>query len=281
MSTDKCKIILSRKGFDSSSGGIASPVIDDKFFSLPIPEGGSGLSFDKLKVFGGNYSVLQLIRDLGSKKEFTECHMDPNLCPELYGLDETDGWSPAFGQEGGALTHLLTTNNVQPHAVFLFFGRFREAKLHQGKYEFCDKPDFHAIYGFMEVGEILLINKDKKCILTQDQQKKYGNHPHVTNTVTNRENSTLFIPATESKHGFKKTYGVFNFSEQLILTDTESRSSISHWKMDHAFWNTNFTYKLTINGDGTGQSPGRGQELVGDATTDSLAWIKEMIELYS
>ena len=64
--------------------------------------------------------------------------------------------------------------------LFFFFGRL-EAKLHEEKYEFCDKPDFHAIYGFMEVGEILLINKDKKCILTEDQQRNTA-IIHVTNT---------------------------------------------------------------------------------------------------
>ena len=32
------KIILSRKGFDSSSGGGPSPIVDGRCLSLPIPE---------------------------------------------------------------------------------------------------------------------------------------------------------------------------------------------------------------------------------------------------
>ncbi|MBX2843646.1 MAG: hypothetical protein KTR26_17890 [Flammeovirgaceae bacterium] len=41
----KPKIILSRKGFDSGMGGIASPILGDKMYSLPIPEADSGIQF--------------------------------------------------------------------------------------------------------------------------------------------------------------------------------------------------------------------------------------------
>ncbi|MGR7910121.1 Nmad3 family putative nucleotide modification protein [Lysinibacillus capsici] len=31
------KVIISRKGFDGTTGGKPSPIIDNKFISLPIP----------------------------------------------------------------------------------------------------------------------------------------------------------------------------------------------------------------------------------------------------
>ena len=43
------KIILSRKGFDSGYGGIASPVLPDgTLLSLPIPTTEMGITYDEL-----------------------------------------------------------------------------------------------------------------------------------------------------------------------------------------------------------------------------------------
>lgn len=44
------KLILSRKGFDSSAGGKPSFIYGDRLISLPIPEeNNSGISYDQLR----------------------------------------------------------------------------------------------------------------------------------------------------------------------------------------------------------------------------------------
>ena len=57
------KIILSRKGFDSSNGGISSPILPDgTLLSLPIPGKFDNLSFDDLNYNGVSFSnILRLI----------------------------------------------------------------------------------------------------------------------------------------------------------------------------------------------------------------------------
>ena len=51
------KIILSRKGFDSSNGGIPSPILPDgTLLSLPIPAKLDTISFDDLNYNGVLYS---------------------------------------------------------------------------------------------------------------------------------------------------------------------------------------------------------------------------------
>jgi len=43
------KIILSRKGFDSTSGGVPSPIFPDgRMLSLPIPDKQSHISYEKI-----------------------------------------------------------------------------------------------------------------------------------------------------------------------------------------------------------------------------------------
>ena len=42
-------VSLSRKGFDSKFGGVASPIIDNKVYSLPIPA-------DETQIFNPKYS---------------------------------------------------------------------------------------------------------------------------------------------------------------------------------------------------------------------------------
>ena len=86
------KIVLSRKGFDSTSGGAPSPIIDGVPYSLPIPT--------------GKYPSKSTYRDLGlgdivSKANSrwtaeTPCHEDP-----MFWEDKC-----AFGQRGAAQSHL-------------------------------------------------------------------------------------------------------------------------------------------------------------------------------
>ena len=50
------KLILSRKGFDSSAGGIASPILPDgRMISLPIPSSGDDFTFADINVPGCRY----------------------------------------------------------------------------------------------------------------------------------------------------------------------------------------------------------------------------------
>jgi hypothetical protein len=57
------KVILSRKGFDKSAGGIASPIMrNGTLLSLPIPSSNDTEKFSKLKY--GKKTYLEIIREL-------------------------------------------------------------------------------------------------------------------------------------------------------------------------------------------------------------------------
>lgn len=81
------KVILSRKGFDSNSGGLCSPIIFDELITLPIPVSdfqteGKGTYDDLILPNGYLYSTLlcDLGYDFGCNDNCErECHIDPDL----------------------------------------------------------------------------------------------------------------------------------------------------------------------------------------------------------
>ncbi|MEO1451875.1 MAG: hypothetical protein AAFV07_20255, partial [Bacteroidota bacterium] len=137
------RLILSRKGFDSSNGGIPSPVIRDQFYSLPIPQKKTGIRYVDLNFEG--IRTGQLLADLKAKvKNRDETHLDPDLKEDTV-KTRPKNWQPVFGQHGAALKHLLN-EGVGPGDLFLFFGWFRAAEqMENGSWRFLPgSPSFHA-----------------------------------------------------------------------------------------------------------------------------------------
>lgn len=125
------KIILSRKGFDSNTGGITSPIFDNgDMISFPIPEnakeGVSEDEFSTLHYDGINFS--ELLNQFGYHKEKNQiCHIDPDLVKERR-IAEVENWKAIFGQCGPAASHLDKKITVDKGDIFLFFGNFHYVK---------------------------------------------------------------------------------------------------------------------------------------------------------
>ena len=98
------KLILSRKGLDSSSGGYPSPILEEKLLSIPIPQTHQGIPYNRIQT-PVKRSVKSLGNELGMELP-ASCHLDPDLTYESLKL-RPNGWKPCFGQHGAALTHLV------------------------------------------------------------------------------------------------------------------------------------------------------------------------------
>ena len=122
------KVILSRKGFDSSYGGTASPILPDgTLLSLPIPSKAETVKFTDLHYDGQSYyDIVKSLKPTVKIKEKYACHLDPDLRRDV--ISRLDGWRPAFGQEGAALSH-LQNQCVGVGDLFLFYGWFKQAEL--------------------------------------------------------------------------------------------------------------------------------------------------------
>ncbi len=146
------RLILSRKGVDSSVGGFASPIFPDgTLWSVPIPDVRSPIRYRDLQAPANAARVVHNLsrgRIVGASR----VHMDPDL--DCNSMSRAPGWCGLFGQHGAAQRH-LQLQGVEPGDLFLFFGWFRQVHCVAGRWRYvADAPDQHVIFGWMQVGSI-------------------------------------------------------------------------------------------------------------------------------
>lgn len=261
------KIILSRKGFDSSYGKQANPILPDgTLLSLPIPDDDGNNTFSSLNWNGTSY--YDIIHSLKPKANIiNECHLDPDLRKDV--KDRLPGWKPAFGQSKAALSHLQNMG-VGEGDLFLFFGWFRETEMNQGKLIYKRKSkDLHIIYGYMQIGEII---DDPKS----DVPDWLKEHPHVSDKK-NRKNNAIYLPT--DKLSFIPSFngcGLLNYRKDRVLT--KDGMSKGKWDLPEFFKDVAISYHPHPWKDGYFKSADKGQEFVLDATPEIIDWAKQIIK---
>lgn len=212
------KVVLSRKGFDSGAGGGFSPFDPEtgKYIVLPIPVDAeelkicNPLKYEEIPIIS-NYldgypqtNLKSLMETMKKKatikgKESEYAHFDPWLgpCPWLAG--NSNHQIGAFGQVGGAQTH-LDKQKVHEGSLFLFFSRFttidknRENKIVPGISRENLNKDLYFIYGWLKVKKVIQQYKD--IVDDKSLQSLKSLHPHATEKYFENENypnNTLYI----------------------------------------------------------------------------------------
>lgn len=276
------KFILSRKGFDSDSGGHPSPILlDNRMVSLPIPSSDSIFYSDLQLGYKHCQTYYDMMKELtpeircdGKKVEInqtTTCHLDPDLGKDV--LKRPEGWLPVFGQIDAAQSH-LENMDIKEDDVFLFFGTFRKIQFVDKKIVF-DRNDRekHIIFGYLQIGEIL------RCDLEADVKKWMDYHPHCDIVRRGKTNNTIYIARKSLTWNRKQQgAGVFNFHKSLVLTK-ENRSK-SVWCLDPTlFKSLDISYHSEKSWKaGCFHSVGRGQEFVIEENRDIERYFKNLIE---
>ena len=263
------KVILSRKGFDSASGGLCNPILPDgTLLSMPIPGESrypvyyTDLSYN-VKDSEGNIhkmSYEDILSQLSGEKWVArqQCHLDPDLRNEI--MKRQEGWMPAFGQCGMA-KKFLDDMDVSEGDLFLFFGRFRQTKFSkEGNIQYVrNAPEQHIIYGYMQVGKI---------IHNIEIDKNFKWHPHAENGKSNN----LYLPAERlSINPYMPGVGTLSYSYKRVLT--KFGMSISKWKLPDFIRGLDFRIETktqvllhdfhdALDGQEYFQFIGRGQEFV-------------------
>ncbi len=130
------KIIFSRKGFDSASGGAPSPIFPDgRLLSLPIPDRRSTICYKEIRWHEYNLGTIVSELTRGRIRTTHRAHLDPDLYRKS--LPRHRGWKPIFGQTGSARGH-LRNQGIREGDVLLFFGLFRNV-VFDGKRMIWDK----------------------------------------------------------------------------------------------------------------------------------------------
>ncbi len=266
------KVILSRKGFDSTNGGCPSPIFPDgTLLSLPIPSDDSD-SYDRLSYEDISYA--KLLKQLRPKRTYNHCHVDPDLRPNVRS-SVVDGWIPAFGQIDAA-QGLLSNAGVEPGDVFLFFGWFRQIETTEAGYRFKKKhngdfyswADMHVIYGYMQIGNVL----------TEPAEiEKYKWHPHASASRLMNKTNALYLPSERlSWDSNKSGWGTIDFRKDRVLTmEGKSRgiwNPLPFLMPEHIYGN-----KKNSARDGGLYYAGIWQELVINESEGLLEWVKDII----
>ena len=244
------KIIFSRKGFDSTAGGIPSIKRGKNLQSLPIPYKKNTLT---------TYNDLNLGKDVkqlskNKIKPTDTCHNDPNLV------------TGKFGQVGAAQTH-LKNNKVGRGDLFLFWGWFRETKKIKNKILFDKRdPGHYRIFGWLQVGEIVKLGDNPSWYLQENLNS--NSHPHTIGKWP--KNNTLYIAKSKLEGFGLRNYPGFGIFKATQLTNLSFDPSIKKSRWICPKWlNPNhngcgMTYHNNLDrwGENTVDIVGRGQEFI-------------------
>jgi hypothetical protein len=284
------RIILSRKGFDSSAGGCASPILPDgTMFSVPVPESADHRSSTRYEDLGrqGHASLPpQLITSLNRAVALAgPVHLDPDIRPDLRSSAAQRRCSPKlllYGQNDGSQTH-LTDQGVRQGDLFLFFGWFRQTEWSGKNLQYMrGASDRHVIWGWLEVGRRHSIPWNGPIPNALESAR---HHPHL-DSLNRQTNCVYEAPESLSFNPHLCGAGIFNpYSQELCLTAPQQPLR-SHWELPAFFRRTEMTHvpwdKWVTKGDSMyGKSPGRGQEFVfrtEPIKTDIEAWLDGLFQ---
>ncbi|MBM4446007.1 MAG: hypothetical protein FJ023_01475 [Chloroflexi bacterium] len=195
------KVVLSRKGFDSSAGGDYSPFDPQtgKYVVLPIPDGeigkniGNRTRYEQIKI-EPNYLPgidAETLKDLINSKALgfgnkvkegitkKYAHFDPWLGPCPWLAEGSNHQVGAFGQVDSAQAQ-LQNQGVDKGSLFLFFSRFKPIGKNSEKMIVTDISPEHLdgglyfIYGWLKVKKVIQQYEDI------DDQSLRSRHPHAT-----------------------------------------------------------------------------------------------------
>ena len=285
------KIVLSRKGFDSSYGRVPSPVLPDgTAVTLPIPARRGPSRFQDVRWREG--SLGPLVEDLtrGRIRGEYRCHLDPDLHEET--LPRQPGWRPSFGQVDIAQRH-LERERVGLGDLFLFFGWFRPAeKVAGATWRYVQHaPSVHRLYGWLQVSEVVTIGDDTAG--ARAARPWLSDHPHV-NGQSWPHNNTIYVAAGNLSIGGRETHlsgaGLFSSADNRLTLTAPEASSRSCWRLPRWFFPDDRNPPLSYHRRKERwrragpwaylKSVSRGQEFVFDAdgTPEADAWLHSLFD---
>lgn len=251
------RVVLSRKGYDSASGGMPSPIMPDgTLLSLPIPAKDTSIAYADLYYNGTSYfDIIQQLKPTSRIKENWTCHLDPDLVEGV--TKRTVPWYPLFGQSNQSQKH-LSQNGIGVGDMFLFWGWFRQTAYHEGKLRFLSyAPDHHIIWGYMKIA---------KVSTGIQMPPEYTYHPH----------GLIKSPMNAIYEGDSQSTGLLRYDAKRVLT--KKGMSRSKWDLPVFFRNLSISYHTSESfKDGYFQSAMRGQEFVIEESKEVDEWAKIIV----
>lgn len=286
------KLILSRKGFDSASGGTPSAILPDgRLCWFPIPSTHAKVRYKDLRF--GPPRIADLISDLSKERvsRADRCHLDPDIMPSH--LSRPRRWRPCFGQIGISQSHLLR-QGVTRGDLFLFFGWFRRIEESgDGHWDYVSgAPDLHVIFGWLHVGGVFEVSRDLKSIPAGCRS-----HVHVIDHAWYDDppsNNTIYVANKKLEFpGIRNSLpggGVFPYYQKALKL-TAQRKSRGVWLLPSWAYPNSVKPPLSYHSDRTRwrkmragallRMVGRGQEFILDMEyyPEAIAWVRSLFRV--
>ncbi len=282
------KLILSRKGFDSGAGGVASPIFPDgSMYSIPIQVPGGRATYASIRkgdrTLGTDMGSVVEALTRGRIGADESCHFDPDLSESS--LDRAPGWRPSLGQVNAAQGH-LATQAVGPGDTFVFFGWFRRVEPGpEGGWRYVSgAPDLHVVFGWMRIGEVIDVPEDQRARDALVAARPWiGDHPHLHFPRGYVRGRNCIHVGTPGEAGEIRA-----FDPRLVLT-APGASTRGEWRLPKWFSASRDCSPMTYHADPdrwtiardhcTLRTVGRGQEFVLDCAVrpEARAWVERLI----
>lgn len=277
------KIVLSRKGVDSSAGGFASPVMPDgRLLPVAIPDKRSPIRYRDLKDTVG---IGRMVKHLSNERlnSWDRVHLDPDL--NAHSIERQEEFQAAFGQCGAAQSH-LASHQIGPGDLFLFFGWYRQVEYVKRRWRYVTgAPDQHIIFGWLQISRLVSV----ASLLAGDQHPALRSHPHCFGEYSG--DNTIYV-ARKVLSFNKHCAGAGCFSSRrdaLVLTaQYKSRSvwQVPRWMHPHGKGSV-LSYHQDLSrwsrdADKTIlKSAARGQEFVLDTShyPEAIDWVKTLLSV--
>ena len=279
------KLILSRKGFDSSAGGVPSPILPEgRMVALPIPDKHSAITYNDISYDGGSLGKLVAELTNGRIPPYYRAHIDPDLAEDS--LPRLPDWRPIFGQTGQAQSH-LRNNDVGPGDLFLFFGLFRRIEILNGSYTWVrDARPRHIIWGWLQVADVLYLGNSRPQGYEWAQY-----HPHFNRGADS--NNAVYIARSQLQiDGFSESLpgaGIFSQLSRSRQLTASYAANLSTWNLPGWFQPGDHRKPLTYHSDIQRwrkrgdrielMSVARGQEFILDCNEypEAVQWAHDLI----
>jgi len=282
-SKEEMRIILSRKGFDSSSGGVPSPIFPDgRMLSLPIPDRLSRIAYADIS--GNRWAGMgEAVSQLAGIPPTHRAHLDPDLVCDRF--PRSEGWRPIFGQVGSAEGH-LRKQRVCKGDIFLFFGLFRkvEQAIDGWRYVRNSNP-MHVLFGWLQIAERVSVSAWPVTDHWALYHPHFAREPHKSNVIYI---STERLTLTQRECKGIAGAGVFPFFSPLLRLTAPKSDRPGLWLLPQWFYPKPRKSALSFHGDisrwkksssGTMlSSVSRGQEFVLDCDDypEAVGWLGDL-----
>ncbi len=238
------KLILSRKGFDSRTGGYPSPIFkhDGTMVSLPIPvsEGMTPVLECRTRYRGLHHygeNIGDVLRDLscGRYGRLAYAHLNPDV-NRMIRRERYDGWRGLFGQNTSNASGHLLKQAVGVGDIFLFWGLFRwveRAPGKRGKWRYIeDEPAFHVLWGWLQVGGVHVRDD-----LGDDDFPWARRHPHMHEDC-NPYNLLYFASRNLDLGGgpIADGCGVFGHYDDRLRLTRSGGGAATQWRLPRWFY---------------------------------------------